>query len=284
MTGAPESFARCLVSCYGLKFRLGMLLLLGALAPACAQSPAPVRAIGFHPAPQGAVPAAAMAQLCATMATPCDPQNTRAWLATGAPYGNTFLIDASRPMLIALRDRRIAHSWDFAGYTHSRVLAADDLKEPLELYPALYPAGSGRYAVALVHNLREAYSGGGALYAYADFVLLDGDDKPLDSKKRLFVSVPFACSKMTRACFSQSEYQTSRHCHEETTGHLTIQFSPAPAGASATPAWTFAWHQTNWPAHVTKAHATRSQTRFVLPAGGTPREIPPAVPFCDAPR
>jgi hypothetical protein len=264
------------------------IALIAASAATLAQPTAPARAIAFKP---GTLADAQVAAFCAKLATPCNAPTTRAWIANASALGTTFLIDSSRPMLVAVRDGSAGQSWDFAGYAHSqptRDTGAGDTREPLELFPALYPAVNAQYAVALVRNLRESYSGGGAGFAYADFVVLRADGKYAPTP--LYAGVPFSCSKMIRACFSERDYKTSRHCHDEMNGYLTIQF-PARAGdVPGESGWTFFWHQSDWPANVTKSHARRTQTRFVLPANnmksmnGANASLPPNVSFCGAPQ
>lgn len=238
--------------------------------------------------------AAQVAALCAKLATPCNATTTQAWAGAPTTWASALLIDAARPMLAVLRPDGSVRAWDFADYAPTRSSRSTTERERLEIYPALYPAPGGHYAIAVVRNHMEGYSGGGAGFSYADFVVLNtespnaagatNEGKPYTL---LYAGVPFSCSKMVRACFSEREYQTSRHCHDEVQGHLTIQFPTRASRATADAGWTFFWHETTWPAHVTKAHARRTQTRFTLPAG-TPAPSEPALPrgvrFCGGPQ
>ena len=265
-----------------LKFTGCLIITLSALACEAAQTTGAAHAIALKPATQNAVPVSLITSICTKLATPCNPQTTKAWTGAAPLLGNLFLIDAARPMLIVVRDAQAAHHWDFADYAHTRPPSGADPGEPLEIYPALYPAGDGRYAIALVRRHGEMYSGGGAGFAYADFVLLNTADPADSSKPLLYAGMPFSCSKMVRACFFEREYKTSPHCHDEMSGYLTLQF-PARAGGVG---WSFTWHQTDWPAHVTKARARHTRTRFTLPSAhstGDATAVPKNVSFCGGP-
>lgn len=224
-----------------------------------------------------------IASLCAKLATPCNAETTQAWLGAPSSWASALFIDTSRPMLIALQSDGGTLAWDFADYRHTRSPPGQANRHALDIYPALYPVPGNGYAIAVVHGVTEGYSGGGAGFGLADFVALHltaraaAADKPYTL---LYAGVPFSCSKILRACFSEREYQTSRHCHDDWSGHLTIQFSET---RDSTAKWSFTWHETHWPAHVTKAHIRRTQTRFTLPTGpaGTNEARPKGVSFCD---
>ena len=111
------------------------------------------------------------------------------------------------------------------------------------MYPALYPVGPRAWAVAVVYVIAESYSGGGAGFSVADFVVLsdapDAGDVPVSP---LYTGVPFSCAKQIRACFTEEDYRRNRHnCIDTFAGTLTLTYSP-----SASPdryAWTAAWHE-----------------------------------------
>ena len=242
------------------------------------------RAVVLTPAPATAISTAELASVCRALATPCHPQTTKAFLGAAPPLGSMFLIDASRPMIAVLQQGQPTQSWDFAGYTHTRAQPGQSASEPLEIYPALYPAGNGQYAIALVSHQREAYSGGGADFAFADFVPLASDPQPRATSYALrHAGVPFSCSKMVRACFSERDYKTSRHCHDEMNGYLTLQF---PLRGSDESGWSFTWHQTDWPAHVAKNRLRYTRSRFTLATNGASggKALPANVAFCGGPQ
>lgn len=258
---------------------------LAAPASAASQSAGLVpRAVALTLAPQTLMPAAALAAACRKLVEPCNPQTTKVWMGTVQPLGKLFLIDSSRPLIAVLQRDTIAQQWDFSTYRHSRAQPGHGTGEPLEIHPAFYPAGDGGYAVALVSRQREAYSGGGADFAFADFVTLSSDPKPRTAAYALrYAGVPFSCSKMMRACFDEREYKTSSHCHHEMNGYLTIQFPPR---GSAEAGWSFTWHQTDWPAHVGKNRLHHTRSRFTLPAHAAAgdKALPANVSFCGGPQ
>jgi hypothetical protein len=109
------------------------------------------------------------------------------------------------------------------------------------VYPALYPAGPGTWAVALVSDLHESYSGGGATFSIADFVVLpDGADA--GPPTALYAGVTFSCSKLIRACFTEEDYRRrGDKCHDEFDGFLTLEYAPSTSPGRY--AWTAVWHE-----------------------------------------
>lgn len=235
---------------------------------------APRAAVVLQPAPATRVTAAQLASLCAALATPCEPEQTKAYVARGQGDGPMWLIDASRPMLVVLdpadplRGSR-ATVWDFAEQPHTHPPSADGGKAPpFEIHPALYPVGERGLAIALVSEVREMYSGGGASFRTADFIVLDA------TRTVAYGAVPFSCSKMVRACFSERDYARG-HCHDESSGALTIRY---PDGEGR---WTFQWRETEWPAFKPKSRETTARTAFEIAPGN--QERPASVAFCGGP-
>ncbi len=196
-------------------------------------------------------------------------------VATSAPRGRLYLIDASRPWLATLDEREPtdatrARVWDFSAYRPSVPSAADAGTPPaLRLHPALYPVGASGQAVAIVSSTREMYSGGGANFEFADFVALDAAGATsMKVAKVIYAAVPFACSKTVRACFSQREHKRSPHCTDDSEGHLTIGFGD---NAGVAPAWSFRWHEQSWPANVARSRQQSTRSTFAVPAG--PRDV-----------
>jgi hypothetical protein len=81
---------------------------------------------------------------------------------------------------------------------------------------------------------------------------------------------------MVRACFSEKEYRTSPHCHDESTGSLRIAYA-APSKPSGDYGWSYTWRQSDWAAHK-PARATRTRVARFTDRGGD------AAPFCDGPQ
>ncbi|KQV94585.1 hypothetical protein [Rhizobacter sp. Root1221] len=248
-----------------------LALLVGANLAAAA----PRQAMPFKSAPAGRVAADLFRTVCPQLPVPCNPADVTAWVGVRDTAGPVYLIDASRPMLVALdavepsrADR--ARQWDFQDHMHSSPPSADGgSPEPLRIHPALYPVGAAGWAVAVVSERRAMYSGGGASFQVADFVPLEAPGKPA------YAAVPFSCYQMIRACFYDREYRRSPHCHDESNGHLTIRFGEADAR------WTFVWHQTDWAAHEPKSKQVATQAPFRVAAGNT--ELPKDAAFCGGP-
>ena len=121
----------------------------------------------------------------------------------------------------------------------------------------------------MISESREAYSGGGATFETADFVGLDA------ARTVLYGAVPFSCSKLVRACFTERDYQRSPHCHDEYAGSLTIRHTDGPGR------WTFVWRETDWESNVPKSRATTTRVAFGVPPENTERTD--VVSFCGGP-
>ncbi|MBM3117088.1 hypothetical protein [Jeongeupia naejangsanensis] len=202
-------------------------------------------------------------EICASLPTPCLPASTGAWVGKGRPAGPIYLIDAAKPMLIELPSWAPSESarirfWNFDTYRHSAMTVTEDAPRATpSIYPALYPVSTTDNAIALVHSTKEAYSGGGASFESADFVALKADSQ----WTVIHQAVPFSCWEMIRACFySDAKTDKSPHCHDETTGTLSIEFSK---GTGSSLDWHFVWKSYRWPAHVPKSQAVRSRVQFV---------------------
>lgn len=147
----------------------------------------------------------------------------------------------------------------------------------IDIHPALYPAGPNLWAIAVLKRQTESYSGGGAEFVTADFVAIDPKISKVGEKQRLFGAVPFNCTKTVRACFNPKEYKTSPHCDDESSGFLTLKFSPSSTAAPYE--WTATWHETVWPSGVSKAAQTKTDSTAVLKPGKQ-SVTPGAFAFC----
>jgi hypothetical protein len=233
------------------------LLALTAVIPCASADEAPATAIAAVPLVSLAGPKASIdawkKQLCAggDLACAADPSRLALYRASGDPSGTVWGILATGPILVKLVPGHgsaltVQHLWDFSTYTHSKQawgIPAGDPAPPNTLYPALYPAGAHDWAVAVVHHVDEGYSGGGADFAIADFVVLSdapaGAAHPLSP---LYAGVPFSCSKLIRACFTPEDYRRKgKNCHDEYSGILTLKVSPSPSPDRYT--WTAVWHE-----------------------------------------
>ena len=65
---------------------------------------------------------------------------------------------------------KVLQRWDFSDYAPAERELGDGTAPPLDIYPALYPLGGDRFAVAVLGGWSEMYSGGGGSWQDADFV------------------------------------------------------------------------------------------------------------------
>ncbi|CAA2102829.1 hypothetical protein [Variovorax paradoxus] len=205
------------------------------------------------------------ARLCALLPQPCDVQQLGLYRPRGAAAGEYIALSAEPLAMARVRRTTGARGWQldrvhqFPVYLDAmrkdgkeEGAAAQDTR--LSLAPALYPLADGKWAVAVLQTASEMYSGGGASFDTADFV-------PLEDGKAVHEDIPFSCYKMIRACFSEKDYKTSKHCHDESNGSLRIVY-----GAAAKPGgpydWQYTWLQTEWPQNEPKSAAVTTRIRF----------------------
>ncbi|RYX97844.1 MAG: hypothetical protein EOO28_01840 [Comamonadaceae bacterium] len=212
------------------------------------------------------------ARVCALLPQPCDKDSLQLHRLRGAAQTAGFTVLAEKPLAMAEVSRDASGAWklgklhDFTGYQHSGMPAESDGgadRTRMSLAPALYPIGPDRWAAGVLLTFREMYSGGGAGFTTADFVPLDEAVSPGQKsfKKPAHAGVAFSCSKMVRACFSEKDYKTSPHCHDETTGSLRITYK-AGANAADPYRWEYLWRETEWPAGNPQSAARTTSNRF----------------------
>ncbi len=215
------------------------------------------------------------ASLCARLPQPCDERTLRLYRPRGSAAPDDYVLLAERPLAMA-NLHRADGAWqlqklsDFSQYRHSHADGHGSQAPTFSLAPALYPLAEGRWAVAVLSSVSEMYSGGGAVFRTADFVPLDAPAQAAQA------GVPFYCSRMIRACFTEKEYASSRHCHDENRGSLRIAYGASPRGQGAYP-WQFQWHETEWAAHAPRSAARTDVLRFTAATAGR-------VPFCCGPQ
>jgi hypothetical protein len=167
------------------------------------------------------------------------------------------------PILVKLRRDpadawKLERRWDFSNYAHSDSGLASDHHWPYTLYPALYPVGPGRWAVAVIATASQAFAGGGAGYDSADFVVLtDGDPTTT-----VYKNVPFSCSKDLRGCMSEEEYRQSPNCSDFYEAFLTISYRPSKVADRYI--WTLVWHERHQPPNVPKSRTEVTQRAVEL--------------------
>ncbi|KQW64313.1 hypothetical protein [Variovorax sp. Root411] len=203
------------------------------------------------------------ARLCALLPQPCDVQQLGLYRPRGAAPGDYVVLSAEPMAMARIKRSTNATGWqldrlhDFSDYAQSLKKDNNGAERPdtrLSLAPALYPLADGKWAVAVLQTVSEMYSGGGASFDTADFV-------PLEGGKAVHDGIPFSCFKMIRACFSEKEYKTSKHCHDESNGSLRIAYGE-PAKPGAPYEWQYTWLQSEWPQNEPQSAATTTRIRF----------------------
>jgi hypothetical protein len=176
---------------------------------------------------------------------------------------------------------KVQRQWHFSDYQPADRVEGDGDAPPLKIYPALYPLGGERVAVAVLAGWHESYSGGGGGWENADFVELQPDGGHASTPR--ISRLPFSCSKSIRACFSERDYKNSPHCSEDFDGSLRLRFVP---GASAGKLdWIATWKETHWPGMEPQSKTTYSSVSVTLPAGQNPAaagaSLSDKVSFCE---
>ena len=122
---------------------------------------------------------------------------------------------------------KLINQWDFSTYqprTQSARWAmseqSDDDKQ-LSIFPKLFPINAQDYAVGIVQEWQEGYSGGGMNEEVVDFLQL----KEKGQYQQVFQNIPLSMYQMIRACFSEEDYQQSDDkCHDEYTLDTQISY------------------------------------------------------------
>ncbi len=239
----------------------GLLVSLFA-GPVLAAAPAPSAQVFDPVAKPESLDAQWRERLCALLPQPCNVQQLGLYRARGGTPADYVVLSAEPLAMARVKRGAEPKGWqldrlnDFSAYVAS--LKKEDSEGArdtrLSLAPALYPLAEGQWAVAVLHTVSEMYSGGGASFDTADFVPLEGG-KPAQE------GIPFSCFKMIRACFSEKEYKTSKHCHDESNGSLRIAY-----GAAAKPGapydWQYTWLQSEWPQNEPQRATSTTRIRF----------------------
>lgn len=253
---------------------------LAALACSAATLAAP-ESIAFAKIPPAKQDKAWRQTVCAQPGLDCSGDVT---LYAAPKLGATtfFAILEKGPALVRLEQGppwRVVDRWRFDDYVHTANTSDTDTEDgeakgaddtPLKIYPALYPLDDKDFAAAVIKTYFEGYSGGGSEAQVADFVSLAKAKATAahgQSAPTVFASVPFSCSVMIRACFSEAEYKHSPHCHDENSAFLTIGYQPTAKGRYD---WALTWHEVNWPAGVPAKRKQTSQTHATLQQTDTP--------------
>lgn len=193
-------------------------------------------------------------------------------------YATMEGLSLARLVMKAPGQWQLLNLWNFADYPLvPRKDEAAGSYAQIDMHPALYPAGPDLWAIAVLKEQLESYSGGGAEFVTADFVTLDPKATKVTEQQRLFAAVPFSCTKSIRACFTEKEYKKSPHCNEESSGFLTLKYAPGTTGKLYQ--WTATWNETLWPGNVPIAKQTMTKTAALLKSGEEAAALD-AFPFC----
>jgi len=245
----------------------GLLSVLSFAGPALA---APVAQVFVAVKQPESVDADWRAHLCALLPQPCDPTKLTLHRPRGGAAGDYMVLSETPLAMARLQRGAQATEWkldrlhDFTAYAGSvKEGEAGNGEVARTLAPALYPLADGRWAAAVLQRQSESYSGGGASFVTADFVPLDA--KP-QSTIAAYEGIPYSCTRMIRACFSEKEYKTSKHCHDESSGSLRIAYDE-PARAGGPYDWQFTWLQSDWAANTPASATVSTRQRFSASEG-----------------
>ena len=118
------------------------------------------------------------------------------------------------------------------------------------IYPALYPVSDNQDAIALTYHFSESYSGGGAGFELATIIPLEASTSVLDASQALIDVMPFSCTALIRACFSQEDVDKSvdekgkNRCHDDSSGYLALKTQRASsAGDHGYYQWRLTWYE-----------------------------------------
>ena len=187
------------------------------------------------------------------------------WKIKSSTDNKLYLTD-STPQLFEIEKTnqtyKIINHWDFKNYQHHSTNSSDgELGDyGTEIFPAFYPLNQQQHAIALVRHWGTGYSGGGRGEQVADFIML----KPQGKFKVALTSIPFYSYKMIRACFSERDYKTSPHCHDESGSTLSIQFRDV---GKAFYQWTLNYTDFTWDAGKSeKSKKIEKYSEVVMPS------------------
>ena len=99
-------------------------------------------------------------------------------------------------------------------------VASEDGHHNQYIFPKLFPLTQQRYAIAIIDQFSEMYSGGGAGIERASFYEL----RDAGNAHQFMQNYPFSLNRMIRACFSEQDYASAEgNCHDEDRLNLDIR-------------------------------------------------------------
>ena len=191
------------------------------------------------------------AGVCHAVENRCT-ESAKVWKEKGV--GEGYYLTNSTPAIIKIRKVKNNYikdgEWSFSqcrGTDHSS--DGELNREEISVFPALYPINKTEQAVALVSKWSTAYSGGGRVEEYADFLILNSNG----SHQLAFKDIPFSSSEMIRACFSEEDYAKNSHCHDESWSILNLKIIDEGKSYYS---WKFITRSYNWPSFTDKSSVT----------------------------
>lgn len=181
-----------------------MLLLAISICLSTITSAAPLQIVEFK---KGQLSSAEQKQLCDQIKDLC--QQGVQWRSLKTADGHLWMLSGRndiarfKPTATGLKlDRK----WSIV------TVASDDDRHKQYIFPKLFPMTQQRYAIAILDQYSEMYSGGGAGIERASFYELEDS-----GNERVFIkNYPFSFNRMIRACFSEQDYERSKgKCHDE---------------------------------------------------------------------
>ena len=203
-------------------------------------------------------------KICKQLGIKCIDDQTKLYSVRG--NNDAYYLIDSTPSIYRLKNMGsefvLLDQWNFKDYPHSHASPVHEgelQRNGLKIFPALYPLNKNEIAVAIIDDWFIGYSGGGRHEQYADFVQLDKN-----GKYKLAISyVLFYSSEMIRACFSQQEYITSPHGHDEAGTMLNIKFLDTGLNYFR---WILNYKDYSWASHTSeKKKIIKKYSEMIIP-------------------
>ena len=204
-------------------------------------------------------------KICSSLKIECSDEAS-IWKIMASTDSKYYLIDRSLQLVELNKTNhtfKMLNRWNFSLYEHSSKTQPDDDLDSFgtEIFPALYPLNHDKFAVAIVKQYGRAYSGGGKGEHIADFVMLE----PNGQYRTALAQIPFYSYEAIRACFSEAQYKTSPHCHDESGSTLSIDFKDIGQPYYQ---WTLNYTDYNWDAFkAEKFKRIEKRSEVVMPLG-----------------
>jgi len=195
------------------KINLKMVALAAVLScSAISVFAAPLQILEFK---KGQLSSTEQSQLCEQIKDLC--QQGAQWRSLKTPDQNLWIL-SSRNDIAQFKPTstgfKLVSKWNIV------TTGSEDDFHKQYIFPKLFPLTQQRYAIAIIDQFSEMYSGGGAGIERASFYELQES-----GNERSFIkNYPFSFNRMIRACFSEQDYESSKgNCHDEDSSSLDIR-------------------------------------------------------------